>query len=154
MCVLLHLVATAGVRDQDSGLRRCRDFDLVLPGADGLHDHDIEASRVHDVHDAGRHLGEAAEVAARRHRSHEHAAVGGQVLHALHHRGLDGQRMLGHAGPGIGHGRALGHAAEVEHPGDTQWRQLRQVVLPAREIAAAVGNPEMASYLTRMPLAA
>lgn len=32
--------------------------------------------------------------------------------------------------------------------------QLRQVVLPAREIAAAVGNPEMASYLTRMPLAA
>ena len=44
-------------------------------------------------------------------------------LQALHHGGLDGQRMLQYRRQAVGRGFALGMAAEVERPGQPQRGQ-------------------------------
>ena len=78
----LHVVARARDVDDDRRVRRVRDLDLVLAGADGLDDHDVDARGVHHGDDVAGRRREAAERAARRHAADEDAGIRGQVLHA------------------------------------------------------------------------
>ena len=77
----LDVVAHARREDDDAGLGEPEHFDLVLPDADRLDEHLVEARRVEDVHGVGRRAREASEVAARRHRADQDARVRVEVLH-------------------------------------------------------------------------
>ena len=68
----------------------------------------------------------------------ELAAGALQVEGALDHGGLNGQRVVGHAGQRVGMGRAFGLAAKIYRAGHAQlgqqrlvlWRKARQMVGP------------------------
>ena len=77
----LDVVAHPRRQDDDARLRETEDVHLVLPDADRLDEHLVEARRVEDVYGVGRGAREAAEVAARRHRPDQDAGVRVEVLH-------------------------------------------------------------------------
>jgi hypothetical protein len=62
-----------GVDDDDGGVGLRRDLDLDLAHAHRLDDHSLAADGVEQPDGLGRGQGQAAEVAARRHRADEHA---------------------------------------------------------------------------------
>ena len=71
-----------GHEHDDVRLHRAHDFHFVLPDADRLDEHDVEAGRVEDVDDVVGRLRQAAEETARGHRADEDAAVGVELGHA------------------------------------------------------------------------
>ena len=78
----LHIVSRAWHHDDDRDVGGADDLDLVLPDADGLDQHDVEAGRIeHERHVAGR-ARQAAEMPARGHAADEDALVAGVLLHA------------------------------------------------------------------------
>ena len=79
--VRLHAVAPARIDDDDGGVGLAGDLDLDLPDSDRLDEDQVAADRVEQPHRLGRGEREATEVAARRHRTDEHAGVGRMILH-------------------------------------------------------------------------
>ncbi len=78
----LHIVSGAGYHDDDRDVGGADDLDLVLPDADGLDEHDVEAGRIeHERHVVSRPR-QAAEMPARGHAADEDALVARMLLHA------------------------------------------------------------------------
>jgi hypothetical protein len=78
----LHGVAHAGRDQHDRAVRQRCDVDFRLPYPDGLDQHDVEAGGVEYANRLRGRTGQAAEMAARRHRPDVHAVVAGMALHA------------------------------------------------------------------------
>ena len=68
--------------DDDRRVGGAGDRDLHLTDADGLDEHPRVAGGVEHAHRVRRRTRESTELAARRHRAHEHAVVGVVLLHA------------------------------------------------------------------------
>jgi len=74
----------------------------------------------------------------------ELAAGALQLQRALHHGGLDGQRVVGHAGKLVGMGRAFGLAAKVHRAGHAQVGQQGLVLRgEARQVVGAKEPPPL-----------
>ena len=78
----LDRVAPTRRDDDDRRVRGPCDGNLHLTDADGLDEDPRVAGGVEHAHRVRRRTREPAELAARRHRAHEHAVVGVVVLHA------------------------------------------------------------------------
>src|SRR5437868_1798838 len=78
----LHPVAPPRVHDHDRRVGRAGHLDLDLTDADRLDDDPRLPGGVEDPHGLRCRQRQAAEVAARRHRTNEHALVRGVILHA------------------------------------------------------------------------
>ena len=59
-----------------------RDLHLGLARSHRLHEHEVHAEGIEDLHGVERREGEPAGVAARRHRPDEHARIGACVRHS------------------------------------------------------------------------
>ena len=77
----LDLVAHLGRLEDDGRVGRRGHLDLALAGPDGLDEDEVEAGGVDHGRGRARRRGEAAGVAAGRHRADEHVAVRGVRLH-------------------------------------------------------------------------
>src|SRR6185436_18123355 len=77
----LHFVAEAGHEHDQAHVHGPDDLDLALAYADRLHEHDVLPGGVEHGDGVGGGGGQAAQVAARRHRADEDAVVHGMGLH-------------------------------------------------------------------------
>ena len=78
----LDVVAEPRDRHETDGIGHADDVHLLLPDADGLHEHHADAERVEHVHHAHGRAREAAGVAAARHAADEKPLVEEAIPHA------------------------------------------------------------------------
>ena len=97
----LDLVAHLGCLEHDRRVRGGRHLDLALAGPDGLDEHEVEARGVQHGRSGRGRGGEAARMAARRHRADEHVAVARVGLHP--------NAVAEERAPGDRRGRVHGH---------------------------------------------
>ena len=80
--VRLNRVAPTRVHDHHRRIGVPRHFDLDLSHPDGLHDHPVVTGGVEQARGLWRRRRQTTQVSACRHRTDEHARVGGVLLHA------------------------------------------------------------------------